>query len=338
MTWTLRIASLSLLISRRAALIGAVLAATLLGVAALAIQMGSYPLTLADMLTVVRGEGSRVQEMILFGHRMPRVLTALGAGAALGLSGAMFQTMMRNPLASPDVIGFTAGAGCGAVAAVLLTGGMVLPGALAGACLSAGAVTLLAWKDGLPPHRLILTGIGASLALTAASDLLISRMEVQAAANMAHWLTGSLNARGWRDAALVWGGLVLLAPALMWLHFPLARLAMAEDIATGLGLPLARLRLAVTAAGVALAALAVSVAGPLPFVAFAAGPITRRLIPTGRPVLLGATATGALIVLLADTAARAVPLVQLPAGVFTALTGAPVLIWLLLAHSRKGAL
>ena len=338
MTWTLRLSFLSLQISRRAAFTGAALLALLLAAAGLALHMGSYPLSAAQLLGVLRGQGTAIQQMILLDHRLPRILTALGAGAAFGLSGAMFQTMMRNPLASPDVIGFNAGASCGALAAMILTGGMVLPGAIAGALLSAAAVTLLAWKDGLPPYRLILTGIGASLALTAAADLLISRMDAQTAADMAKWLIGTLNARDWSDAGLVWGGLALLAPAVLWLHFPLARLGMADDIATGLGLALSPLRLAVTAAGILLAALAVSTAGPLPFAAFAAGPIARRLIPNGKPVLLGAAAAGALMTLLADTASRIIPMIQLPAGVFTALIGAPVLIWLLLAQFRKGTL
>ncbi|UWR83475.1 iron chelate uptake ABC transporter family permease subunit [Phaeobacter inhibens] len=338
MIWTLRLFSLSVLISRRAALTATLLFSVLLMTALLALTLGSYPLRLADMQEILTGGGTAIQQMILLDHRMPRILTALGAGAAFGLSGAMFQTMMRNPLASPDVIGFNAGASCGALIAMMLTGGMVLPGAIAGALITAAVVTLLAWSRGLPPYRLILTGVGASLVLTAIGDLLISRMDAQTAADMAQWLIGTLNARSWSDVTLVWGGLLVLAPAVIWLHFPLTRMGMADDLTTGLGMALSPLRLAVTGTGILLAALAVSTAGPLPFVAFAAGPIARRLIPNGRPVLLAAAASGALITLMADTAARAVPMIQLPAGVFTALIGAPVLIWLLLAQFRKGAL
>ncbi|UWR48138.1 FecCD family ABC transporter permease [Phaeobacter inhibens] len=338
MIWTLRLSSLSVQISRRAVLTATLLLSVLLATAVLALTLGSYPLRLADMQEILTGGGTAIQQMILLNHRMPRILTALGAGAAFGLSGAMFQTMMRNPLASPDVIGFNAGASCGALVAMMLTGGMVLPGAIAGALITAAVVTLLAWSRGLPPYRLILTGVGASLVLTAIGDLLISRMDAQTAADMAQWLIGTLNARSWSDVTLVWGGLLLLAPPVIWLQFPLTRMGMADDLTTGLGMALSPLRLAVTGTGILLAALAVSTAGPLPFVAFAAGPIARRLIPNGRPVLLAAAASGALITLLADTAARAVPMIQLPAGVFTALIGAPVLIWLLLAQFRKGAL
>ncbi|MFS4580638.1 FecCD family ABC transporter permease [Phaeobacter sp. C3_T13_0] len=338
MIWTLRLSKLSLQISRHATVIAAFLLIVLFAATSLALMLGSYPLNTAAMLEVFSGGGTAIQQMILMDHRLTRILTALGAGAAFGLSGAMFQTMMRNPLASPDVIGFNAGASCGALTAMMLTGGMVLPGAIAGAMLSAAAVTLLAWKDGLPPYRLILTGVGASLALTAVGDLLISRMDTQTASDMAKWLIGTLNARDWSNVALIWCGLALLAPMVVWLQFPLSRLGMKDDIATGLGMALSPLRLAITSVAILLAALAVSTAGPLPFVAFAAGPIARRLIPNGKPVLLASAASGSLITLLADTAARAVPLIQLPAGVFTALIGAPVLIWLLLAQFKKGAL
>lgn len=338
MTWTLRLADLSVQVSRRALVTGLCLMTLLLAACLLALQTGSYPLGSSQMAAVLLGQGTNIEQMILLDHRLPRIAASLGAGAAFGLAGAMFQTMMRNPLASPDVIGFNAGASCGALAAVILTGGMMLPGALAGATLAAFVVILLAWKDGLAPGRLILTGIGASLAMTAAADLLISRIDPQTASDLLSWLTGSLHSRSWADAARVWAGLALLAPVLWWLHFPLARLAMDDGIATGLGLPVSRLRLAVTASGILLTALAVTAAGPLPFVAFAAGPIARRLTPGGKPALLAAAAAGALMTLAADTAARLVPGVQLPAGVFTALIGAPVLLWLLLAQFRKGTL
>lgn len=338
MTWTFRFAVLSVQISRRALLAGLCLAALLLAAALLAVQTGSYPLSSAQMAAVLQGRGTGIEQMILLDHRLPRIAAALGAGAAFGLAGAMFQTMLRNPLAAPDVIGFNAGASCGALAAVILTGGMMLAGAIAGAALAAALVLLLSWKDGLAPGRLILTGIGASLTLTAAADLLVSRIDPQTASDLLSWLTGSLHSRSWEDAARVWTGLALLAPVLWRLHFPLARLAMDDGIATGLGLPVSGLRLAVAGAGILLTALAVTAAGPLPFVAFAAGPIARRLVPSGKPALLAAAAAGALMTLLADTAARMVPGVQLPAGVFTALTGAPVLLWLLLAHFRKGTL
>ena len=310
-----------------------------LGLLALAaLFAGSYPIQPGGMWPVLTGRADPIATMIVLDHRLPRILTAIGAGAALGLAGAMVQTMLRNPLAAPDIIGFTAGANVGALLAVLLTGGMILTGALLGGALAAAAVIALAWRGGLDTQRLILVGLGASLSLGAAGDLLLSFTDEHTAADMARWLTGTLHARGPAEVALVWGGLALLAPAMVWIAFPLGRMALSDDIVTGLGLPLMRLRLAVTALAIALVALAVSVAGPLPFVAFVSGPIARRLIRNGGPALGAAAVIGALVTLGADSVARAIPYFRLPAGVFTAMIGAPVLVWLLWVQARKGRL
>ncbi|WP_411353032.1 iron chelate uptake ABC transporter family permease subunit (plasmid) [Leisingera aquaemixtae] len=176
------------------------------------------------MAAALQGRGTGIEQMILLDHRLPRIAAALGAGAAFGLAGAMFQTMLRNPLAAPDVIGFNAGASCGALAAVILTGGMMLAGAIAGAALAA-ALVLLLLEGRLAPGRLILTGIGASLTLTAAADLLVSRIDPQTPpiVELAHWLAAQPRLGGC-GAGLA--GLALLAPVLWRLHFPLARLAM----------------------------------------------------------------------------------------------------------------
>lgn len=329
-------------IRRRSVGIGTLIAAAILLAAVLALRLGSYELSTAQIWQALSGHAPAIEDMIVTQNRLPRILVAIGAGAAFGLSGAMFQTLLRNPIASPDVIGFNAGASCGAVASLLLSGSMalVLPAALLGGLATAALVLALAYdrRSGgqLDPYRLILCGIGVSLSLGASGDLLLSLTDETRAAAMAQWLTGTLNARTPGDAALVWGGLVVLAPAVIALQFPLANLALSEDIARGLGLNLARLRIAVTVTGVALCALAVSVAGPLPFVAFVAGPVARGILRTARPALFAAALVGAAVVLLADTIARMIPVYTLPAGVFTAVIGAPVLMWLLLAHFRKG--
>ncbi len=338
MSWTLRLPFLSLALSARALAVGTGLLLLLALGSGLALRLGSFVFSQESWLAILFGAGTEIERMVLLDHRLPRILTALGAGACFGLSGTMFQTMMRNPLAAPDVIGFNAGASCGALVAIILTGGNVLLGALAGALLTAGLVVSLAWKDGLQPQRLVLIGIGIGLALAALGDLLLSRTDARTAADMAEWLIGTLNARDWQDVTIVWSGLLLLVPALVWVHFPLARLGLSDDLSRSLGLSLSPLRLTITGLGILLAALAVCTAGPLPFVAFAAGPIARALVPNGTPVLLGSAAIGALLVLAADTAARMVPSIQLPAGVFTALIGGPVMIWLLMAQFRKGKL
>ena len=332
----LRLGRYSILLNRRAMVVGVALA--LLAVAATlgALLQGRYPVDLATIVVSLSGRADAIVQMIVIDNRMPRILTALGAGAALGLAGAMLQTMLRNPLASPDVIGFSAGARCGALVAMLYWGeSFVLPGALGGALATALAVMAMSWRYGIQPYRLILIGIGASMTLTALADLMMSRLDVLTAAEMAQWLVGTLSARNWDDVTMVWAGLLVLTPAALWLQFALERMAMDDDIATGLGLALSPLRLGVMVTSVTLVALAVTVAGPLPFVAFVSGPIARRLVREARPAIFAAALIGGLVTLLADTAARAVPMYNLPAGIFTALIGAPVLIWLLVVQIKK---
>ena len=336
MSLSIRTNVMSFSIERRVAWVGFGLLALVLVIGLLSLSIGSYPLGIDQVVQGLVGQLGGIEQMIVRDHRLPRILVAIGAGAAFGMAGAMFQAMLRNPLASPDVIGFTAGANFGALLAVVLTGSMVLFGALMGGLATAGLVTVLAWHHGLQIGRIILVGIGVSLTLAAAADVLMSMTDEQVAADMARWLTGSLNTRSYQDVSLIWGGLVLLLPVVGWLQFPLARMAMHDDIVIGLGLALSPLRLAITCTSVALVALAVSVAGPLPFVAFVAGPIARRLTGGGRPAVLTAACVGAIVTMAADLAARSVPLIQLPAGVFTALVGAPVLLWLLAVQYRKG--
>jgi iron complex transport system permease protein len=168
--------------------------------------------------------------------------------------------------------------------------------------------------------------------------VLLSRLSTLSAGEVVQWLVGTLRHAGWSDVALVWGGLLLLSPLLARLSFTLARLSLEDDVLTGLGIPLVTTRLLVTAAGILLVALSVSVAGPLPFVAFAAGPIARRLMRGGGSGLMVAGLVGALMVLLADLMGRTLlGMYQLPAGIFTALVGAPVLLWLLISQIRKEA-
>lgn len=324
--------------SARAGLITLLIGFSVIAACAIALQSGSFPLNADEILTALTGHSDPMHSFVVYDLRLPRILTALGAGTAFGIAGAMFQTMLRNPLASPDIIGFNAGASCGALIAMVAFGGFILPGALIGGGIAALLVIALSWQDGLNPYRLILIGIGATLTFSAFADLLIARMDALSAADMAKWLIGTLNARSWSDVLRVTIGLGLLLPVIIWLNFVLTRLSLSDDTAAGLGLAVSPLRLMITATGVALVALAISVAGPLPFVAFVSGPIARRLVGHGTPALLAAGGVGALVTLLADTASRLIPFVSLPTGVFTAIIGAPVLMWLLLVQARKGNL
>ncbi|MBP1807532.1 FecCD family ABC transporter permease [Rubellimicrobium aerolatum] len=274
--------------------------------------------------------------------RAPRLLTGLCAGACLGLSGAMMQSLARNPLASPDLLGFTQGAGLGAVATIARTGAQgvgVAAAALGGGLAAAVLVGALAWKGGLRVWRLVLVGIGVGFALRAGTDVLMTRTDLFSASAATQWLTGSLNARLWSHAAQAGVGLAVLGPLGLALGRGLDRLEMGEDVATALGVRTGLVRLATVAVAVGLAAVAVAACGPVAFVALVAGPIGRRLSGGGGPALGPAALTGALLLCAADLAGRVLlaPM-QLPAGLFTALIGAPYLLWLLATQIRKGAL
>ena len=315
-------------------LLCATLAALMLG----PVQLS--PALLWQGLSTGEGPGALVLGTI----RGPRVVTALGAGAVLGLSGALFQALFRNPLAAPDIMGFTAGAGLTIIAAIAL--GLTLPPPLlaAGGGLAAALlVALLSQRRGhaTPPLTMILVGLGIGFIASALSSFLLTLLPHPQAAEAQRWLTGSLAARDWTHVAQVWlVGALLAALALAQLR-RLAALELGEDLAAGLGLRVGRARIALAGTAVLLAAAGVAVVGPVPFIALMSGPLGARI--TGarrlRGLMLSAAGTGALVLVVADLAARAaLPGIQLPAGVMTGLLGAPYLLWRLSREMEKGEL
>ncbi len=289
-------------------------------------------------LTAPGGPGTLlvVQEL-----RLPRAMTGLLAGIAFGMSGALFQTMTRNPLASPDMIGLTQGAGTAVVAGIVLgwdfglgTQALGLFGALASALLVYG----LAWRRGTTGYRIILVGIGVSWVCLSATDFLLARggrFQAQAALG---WLVGNLNGRDWQQAAPLAYALVVLVPAALLIGRLMRTLQLGDDVAKGLGTRVQAVRLTVLLTGVGLVAFATAAAGPVAFVALAAPQIAQRLCRTAWPPPLAAGLTGALVVLASDVLARElVPGTELPVGIVTGVLGAPVLLWLLIRVNRAGS-
>jgi iron complex transport system permease protein len=256
------------------------------------------------------------------------------------VAGALTQAVARNPLASQDVLGVTAGAGAAAVAVIALggTSGVVGP-LLAGVGLPVAAVIgglgaaalayALAWRHGLDGYRLVLVGIGIDAAATALIDWLLVITKVQDAARATVWLTGSLNGRGWEQVVPVAVALVVLVPAALLLSARVGVLQLGDDSARGLGLRVDRTRAALVVLAVALAAVATSAAGPIAFVALVVPQICLRLAHAARPPLLASAIGGALLVVAADLVARTMLPVELPVGIVTAVLGAPYLLFLL---------
>lgn len=320
------------------AVTGGLLAAALLLLAA-SLASGDFPIPLTDVLPAVFGRGTEDADFIVRTLRLPRALTGALVGVAFGLSGAIFQRITGNVLASPDIIGITAGASAGAVLLIVVVGASavaVTSGALAGGLLTAAAIYLLAWRGGITGYRLVLVGIGFTAALGSVIQYLLTRAEITDAARATVWLTGSLNGRGWDHVVPVAIALGVLVPLTLSQGRGLRALQLGDDAARGLGVRVDRTRSVLILGGVLLAATATASAGPIAFVALSAPPIAKRLAATGGVALVPAAVVGACVVLAADLVAQHL-LGGLPVGVATALVGAPYLLFLLSRSNRIGA-
>lgn len=307
---------------------------------------GDYSIPIPDVLAALTGGGDPAQQFVIQELRLPRAVVGVVVGASLGLSGALFQTFARNPLASPDMLGITDGASVGAVFVIVLgsSGGTLTTGAnwlgvtgaaLAGGLLTAAGLYLLAWRRGIDGTRLVLIGVGLSAILTAGVSWLLTQAAIWDLPAALVWLSGSLVGRGWHEATPALWALAILGPLALLLTTTLRAMQLGDDSARGLGVRLQWAQLSVLLVAVGLAAFAVSAAGPIDFVAFVVPQIALRLVGGSRPPLVTSAIFGAVLVLVADTAARAVFPHELPVGVVTAIVGAPYLLWLLLRSNRK---
>lgn len=319
--------------------VSAVTAVVIAAVFAWSVSVGDFPIPLADVVPAILGGGDPASDFIVRVLRLPRALTGVLVGMAFGLSGAIFQSLARNPLASPDIIGVTAGASLAAVLVIVIGGTSltVSAAALGGALGATAAIYLLAYRQGVSGYRLVLVGIGITAVLAALTSYLLTRAEIYDAQRALVWLTGSLNGRGWEHIRPVGAALVVLVPVTLALGRRLLLLEMGDEVARGLGVRVEASRLGLILAGVALAAVATASAGPVAFVALVAPQIARRLVASGGVTLLPAALVGAAITVGADLVGRRVfAPVELPVGVITALVGAPYLLWLLARANRIG--
>jgi len=324
---------LSLLLHRRSAVIAVVLLILLLVVMGVAVCVGqSFVSPRAAWRTVVDGGGP--YDLVVNELRLPRIVLGALVGAALGAAGALVQTVARNPLASPDVIGVGHGAAAATVLA-LATGAVTSPGAMpvvsvAGGLAAAALVYVLAWRRGMHANRFVLIGVGIGVALSAVVQLYLADTQLEAAEQLKLWLTGSLNGRGWEQAGPLAVVLVLCLPGLVWAGRAMRPMGFNDDTASALGVRVQRTRLGLTVLGVVLAATATGAAGPIGFVALTAPQLARRLTRRPELPLLCSALTGAVVLVAADLAARTVlPPLEIPVGALTALVGGPYLLWLL---------
>nr|WP_202510954.1 iron chelate uptake ABC transporter family permease subunit [Streptomyces sp. SID5643] len=304
------------------------------------IGTGDFPIPAADVLRTLVGEGNPGQEFIVTELRLPRVLVGLLVGASLGLGGALFQAISRNPLGSPDVLGLGQGATAGALVVIVLGSGsanQVAAGALVGGLVTGLAIYVLAWKRGVHGYRLVLVGIGVSAIVTAVNGYLLTKSDIVDAARAVVWMTGSLDGRDWDQ---VWPLLALtavLVPLVLVNARGLRMMEMGDDVSYALGVRVERVRLLLMVAAVLLTASATAAAGPVSFVALTAPQLARRLTRSPGPNLLPSLCMGAALLVVADwVSQRAFGAEQLPVGVVTGVLGGVYLLWLLVSERRAG--
>ncbi|WP_344866079.1 FecCD family ABC transporter permease [Planomonospora alba] len=333
----LRIGPWSLRLSPRGLGAGAALVAAGVAVSLVALSTGEFTVPVPDIVDAVLGRGTPAAELIVGRLRAPRVVTGLLVGAAFGLSGAIFQSLTRNPLGSPDFIGFTAGAATGGIVAVVLGGSawQIAGGSLLGCVACALLVYALAFRNGVQTHRLILVGIGVSALLTSADWYLLTRANINDAATAGAWLTGSLSGRGWDHALPVAAALALLLPVCALVSRPLRMMEMGDDSARAVGIRVEPVRAAAVTAGVLLCGVATAAAGPVVFVAMAAPQLARRLTRSPGVTMLSSALMGAVLLVTADLAAqRLLAPTQLPVGIMTAAIGGTYLVFMLRKERR----
>ncbi|MET9916151.1 iron ABC transporter permease [Streptomyces sp. NPDC006435] len=327
------------LLHRRAALVAVALAVLLAAVCVAYLCVGESFVAPGEVVKVILGQPSP-DELVVGTLRLPRMVTGLLVGLAFGIAGALIQTVARNPLASPDIIGISQGASALTVGAMTfgITSYTVLPYlSVVGGVAAAALVYVFAWRGGLHAARFVLIGIGFAIALRSVTTLFLTKGDYLVAQQAKIWMTGSLNGRGWDQAAPLAWTLLLLLPAVLWAARAQRTVSLDDDTATALGVRLGQVRLGLVAIGVVLASVATGTAGPVDFVALLAPQIARRMTRTAQIPLLCSALLGAVIVVFADLLARKLfSPTELPVGVLTAAVGAPYLIWLIVRGRGGG--
>lgn len=309
--------------------------------AIVALTLGDYPLTLDQVASALVGGGQKFHRMIVTEWRLPVVIAAVVFGALLGVGGAIFQSITRNPLGSPDVIGFDAGSYTAVVITVLVlhsSSTWSLAGAsIIGGLATAFAVYLLAYRRGLQGFRLIIVGIGVSAILGSINAYLITRADIEDAMSVGFWGAGSISRVTWNGLtpALILALVVFIAAAL--LSPDMRSLELGDDASVGHGTRVNTTRLSLVVVGVATTALVTAAAGPIGFIALVAPQLARRVTGSAGVSLLSAATMGALLLAFAHLLSLVIAQFYrpIPVGLLTVCVGGMYLIWLLIHEARR---
>lgn len=297
---------------------------------------GDYPLSVSQVLDVLSGGGKRSQRFIIMDVRLPRAMVGAVAGAALGVAGALTQSTLRNPLAGPDMLGITAGAGLAAITVIVFDLSIgVSVAALLGGLVTAGVIYLLARKGGFDGFRLVLIGIGINAMLVSAISWILVYARLENVVRAQIWLNGSIDSASWSQLWPLTIGFVVVGGFALISVPTLAVLRLGDDKASSLGVALQARQGSILLAAVVLASLATAVAGPVGFVALAAPQIARRIQRCPVEPIVASALLGAILVIAADIVARTILPVSLPVGIVTSALGGVFLLYLLVQANRR---
>ncbi|MBF6213423.1 iron chelate uptake ABC transporter family permease subunit [Nocardia puris] len=324
---------------RRATAVTAVLAVLVVLLVLVSLMVGEYAIGPAALWDTLTGDPPRrLDRFFVFDRRLPRALVAVGVGGSLAAAGAIFQRLHNNPLASPDLIGFTSGASFGAVFVLLSLGGSLTMGAIGaavGALTTLAIIGVLTVLGRLRGARLVLVGIALGALATSATSYLLSQTYLPSAAVAHTWLIGSLSGRGWGHVATVAAGIALVTPLLIVFERAFRALDLGDTVAATLGVRGGRARMGLMLAATVLVGLAVAAAGPIAFIALAAPHIARGLTRTPGAGIVAAACTGALLLGVSDLVAEHAFPAPVPVGVVTVSIGGVFLLWLLVREGLR---
>ncbi|QIB49986.1 MULTISPECIES: iron chelate uptake ABC transporter family permease subunit [Pseudomonas] len=336
-TWLLRLpGKRSVLIDRRATLASLLLIGLLVITSILSLCLGTVTLSPGEALAGVFGEGPAMANFMVSQLRLPRLVAGLLAGAAFAMGGCLMQSLARNRLATPGIIGIDNGATAFAVASVVgMTVSLAPPAmALIGGATATALTFGLAGGAGTRGYRFIVIGIGVGAVFGSLTQLMLARVAIDVANAAFPWTVGTLNARPAGAVTTLAIGLLIGVPAGMGLVRSLAVLRFADPVAISLGLKVGRIRFLALFLAVGLTALAVTVAGPVGLVGLMGPEIARQLSGRGVP-LFGSALAGALLMILSDLVGRMLmPPLEVPVGIIVAVIGGPYLLWILLRSER----
>ena len=343
----LTVGPLSVILRPRIVIAGVVGVALAFLLFLLSVGISDYPMTPIDVLRILLGGGTRIENVVVFDVSLPRALVSVLVGFALGLAGSLTQLIARNPLATPDVLGITSGASAAAVAAIAFAGSWgawladlgIPSAALIGGLGTAVAMYLLAWSrhsiTGIDPLRLVLIGVGLTWALQALTSFMLTRAQIVDVSRAQVWLVGSVSQATWSNVWPVTIGVAVGVVMVIAMNCQIGAMQLTNDVARGLGIRTDLVSRLLLITAVVVAALAVAASGPISFVALLAPQISMRLGRTPVPTPLLSGTVGAILVVGGDLLCRTVIPGSLPVGIVTAGVGGPFLIYLMISMSRK---